>query len=117
MTTPKLIELFLFSPGFSAPLRNQLCDQVSACRSFLELTPESFQGGLGCFHQQSAVLNSDAENVAFAEAELLSHWGWNHDATLSTKLDLCHQDLNVPNQQRIGNNCEEALKPLAQTPR
>jgi hypothetical protein len=91
MTTPKLIKLFLFSPSFGAPLCNQLCDQVSTCGSLLELTPEAVQGRRGGFHHQTPVVDADTEDIAFAQAELFSHWRGNHDPTLSTELDLCHQ--------------------------
>jgi len=102
MTTAELIELIFLSPGFLPPLGDQLGDEVAAFRRLAEAPAQALERGEARFHQQAVVFDAEAEDVALADSKLFAQLCGNHDATLSTDFDLCHQEITVPNLRRNG---------------
>ncbi len=103
MTTPELIQLFLFPTCFHASLRDQFCNWIAASCRLAKPSPESFQRSERSFQYQPFVFHSDVEGIALAKVKLLPDLRWNHDASLSTEFDLWHQASNVPELKTNGN--------------
>jgi hypothetical protein len=73
MTTPELIELFVFPAGFRPPLGDQFGNGVAAFRCLPKSSPKAFKRSKPRFHQQALVLDTDVEDIALAEAKFFSH--------------------------------------------
>jgi hypothetical protein len=110
MTTPELIQLFLFATRFRASLRNQFGNWIAALRRLAKPAAHSFEGRQRSLEHESVVLDAGDERIPLAEAKLLSHLRWDHNAPLSIESDLWHQGQNVPELKRNGNESVTLVK-------
>ncbi len=94
--TPVAVKLFVFPAAFGPAIGDQLGDEVAVAGRLTEVFPQSFENRQWALENQSAALDAGTETVSLLKAKLCSQCGWNHDATLSTNFDLCHQELSVP---------------------
>ena len=90
MTTPGLIHLSLFPAGFCPSLRDQLCDQIPPFGALSEFSTQPSEHSKPALQDEPIFLHASIQGFALAKAELLSQLRWNHNASLSTELDIWH---------------------------